>query len=265
MELRDQVAIVTGASSGIGAAIARAFAAEGASLVLAARSEERLREVADSLAGAKRTVIVPTDVRELGQVRRMVERTVEEFGGVDILVNNAGIGMYAPYDQADWAYFRELWEVNFFAAAYAMREVLPLMKQRRRGTIVNISSVAGRIPLPFLSSYCSTKFALNALSDGVRTEVAGDGIRVVVICPGRVQTPFHSRAYYHEGHTGYRGRIGRGITAERVARATLRAVLSGQREVVIPWVLRLAIGFRKLFPALTDRLIRAAIFGQIRA
>lgn len=264
MRVQDQVAIITGASSGIGAAIARLFAAEGARLVLASRSEDGLKEVARTLGlPAGRVLVVPTDVRQLEAVRRLVGRTMEEFGTVDILVNNAGIGMYAPYEKIIWEHFCEMWEVNFFGAAYAMREVVPIMKQRGRGTIVNISSVAGRIPLPFMASYCATKFALNALSDGLRTELARDGIRVVLVCPGRVQTPFHARSYYDGGTAKYKGRIGRGISAERVAQATLRATLAGRREVVVPLVMRLAIGFRTLFPALADRLIRAVIFREV--
>ncbi|MFQ5816409.1 MAG: SDR family oxidoreductase [Terriglobia bacterium] len=264
MRLQDQVVVITGASSGIGAAIARVFAAEGARLVLAARSEEKLNELAQTLGvAAGQVLVVPTDVRQPEQVRRLVGRTVEEFGTVDVLVNNAGIGMYAPYEQVIWKHFCEMWEVNFFGAAYAMREVVPIMKQRGRGTIVNISSVAGRIPLPFMASYCATKFALNALSDGVRMELARDSIRVVLICPGRVRTPFHDRAYYDGGTAKYKGRIGRGISAERVARTTLRATLGGRREVVVPLVLRLAIGLRTFFPALMDRLIRVFIFREV--
>lgn len=261
MHLQDQVAIITGASSGIGAEIARAFAAAGARLVLASRAEEALKGVVRTLgAGARRALVVPTDVRERAQVQRLVERAVDQFGRIDILVNNAGVGLYAPYEQVAWEHFRDIWEVNFFGAACAMQEVVPIMKRQRSGTIVNISSVAGRIPLPYLASYCSTKFALNALSDGLRTELARDGIRLVVVSPGRVRTPFHSRAYYDGGAEKYRGRIGGGIEARRVAKATLWAVVSGRREVVVPWWMRLAIGFRTLFPGFTDRLIRAVIF-----
>lgn len=264
MRLRDQVAIITGASRGIGAALAQVFAAEGARLVLASRSEERLNAVARTLgASAGRVLVVPTDMRQTEQVRRLVERTVETFGTVDILVNNAGIGIYAPYDEVVWEHFVEMWEVNFFGAVCAMREVAPIMKRRGRGTIVNISSVAGRIPLPFMAGYCATKFALNAFSDSVRMELAREGIRVVIVCPGRVRTPFHDRAYYDGRAKEYRGRLGGGISAERVARVTLRAVLGGQREVAVPWVMRLAIGFRTLFPALTDRLIRGVLWREV--
>jgi len=264
MKLKDQVAVITGASSGIGAAIAQAFAAEGARLVLAARSEERLNVLARTLGpDSSRVLVLPTDVRVPEQIRRLLERTVEKFGRVDVLVNSAGIGLYAPYDQVIWEHFRDLWEVNFFGAAYAMREVVPLMKRQGGGTIVNISSVAGRYPLPYLASYCATKFALNALSDGLRTELARDRIRIVVVCPGRVHTGFHERAYHDAGEIVYRGNIGKGISAERVARATLRAVVRQQREVVVPAVLRLAVGFRILFPRWADWVTRTVIFRDV--
>ena len=261
MPLENQVAIITGASSGIGEAIARLFAAEGARLALAARSEERLNAVARALeVTPARALVVPTDVRQPDQVRRLVARTMDAFGTVDILVNNAGIGVYAPFERVNWEHFSEMWEVNFFGAAYAMHEVIPIMKQRGRGTIVNISSVAGRIPLPFMAAYCGTKFALNAFSDALRMELARDRIRVVLVCPGRVRTPFHERAYYEGGTKRYKGRLGGGISAERVARATLRATLAGRREVVVPASHWLAIGFRALFPTLTDRLIRGVLW-----
>lgn len=264
MQLQGEVAVITGASSGIGAAIARAFAAEGARLVLASRSEEKLAEVARTLGTTGGpALVVPTEVGKPEQVKRLVERTLAEFGRIDIFVNNAGIGMYTPFERVIWEHFRELWEVNFFGAAYAMREVVPIMRRQGRGTIVNISSVAGRIPLPYLSSYCSTKFALNALSDGLRNELVRDGIRVLVVCPGRVRTGFHERAYHDGGAIKYRGRIGGGISAERVARATLRAVVSGKRELVVPWYMRLAIGLHKAFPAITDRLVRALVFRDV--
>ncbi len=255
MQLADRVAIITGASTGIGEALARLFAAEGARVALAARSQDKLRRLAAEL-GEERALAVPTDVADPAQVERLVARTVERFGGVDVLVNNAGIGLYSRLEDTDWEHFRQMWEVNFFGALRLTRAALPHLKQRR-GTVVNISSVAGKVPLPYMGSYCATKFALNALSDALRMELAHAGVRVVVICPGRVRTEFHLKAYRDSENLPdvLKKRTYAGIPPERVARATLRALRWNQREVVVPWALRWLTGFRGLFPAFTDRML----------
>ena len=260
MQLANQVAIITGASEGIGEAIARRFVAEGARVALAARSVDKLQALAASL-GRERALAVPTDVAEPAQVERLVARTVERFGGVNILVNNAGIGLYGPAYEMDWEHFRRMWEVNFFGAVRCTLAALPYLRQRR-GVVVNISSVAGKIVLPYMAGYCATKFALNAFSTGLRMELARAGVRVVVVCPGRVRTEFH-RSAYRDG-SNLPGLFRRpeesgGIRAEKVAEVTLRALRWGQREVVVPWGLRLLVGFRNLFPAFTDSMIQRVV------
>lgn len=256
MELSNKVAIITGASEGIGEALARLLVAEGARVVLAARSEEKLKALAASL-GAEQAIAVPTDVAEPAQVERLVARTLERFGGVDILVNNAGLGLYGLVEEMDWDHFRRMWEVNFFGVARLTMAALPHLRQRG-GAVVNISSVAGKLPLPYMAGYCATKFALNALSDGLRMELAPAGVRVVTVCPGRVRTQFHVNAFRGSGSlpSVFRRREeSSGIPPERVARATLRALRWGQREVVVPWPLRLAVGFRWLFPGLMEAVL----------
>lgn len=257
MELADRVAVITGASSGIGEALARGFVAQGARVALAARSEERLRTLAAEL-GDERALVVPTDVADPAQVERLVAKTVERFGGVDIVVNNAGIGLFGRLEETDWEHFRQMWEVNFFGALRLTRAALPFLK-KRGGVVVNISSVAGKLVLPYMSGYCATKFALNAYSTGLRMELARDGVAVVVICPGRVKTRFHATAFREgknlPGVFQPERRRYQGVTAEEVARAALKAVRRRRREVVVPWVLRLLVGFRALFPAFTDRML----------
>lgn len=255
MELANRVAIITGASEGIGEALARCFAAEGARVVLAARSEEKLRALAASL-GEERALAVPTDVAEPAQVERLVARAVERFGGIDILVNNAGIGLYGLCQEMDWEHFRRMWEVNFFGAVKCTLAAFPHLCARG-GMVVNISSVAGKIALPYMAGYCATKFALNAFSTGMRMDLARAGVRVVVVSPGRVKTQFHQSAY-REGTSlpgVFQRRAYSGISPEQVAEATLRAVRRSRREVVVPWALRLLVGFRALFPAFTDRML----------
>lgn len=255
MKLSSQVAVITGASEGIGAAIARRFAGEGARVVLAARSEEKLKALAEEL-GSERALAVPTDVTDAEQVKRLMARTREHFGGLDILVNNAGVGLYASVAEMAWADFEQMWKVNFFGVVRCIREALPDLRERR-GMVVNISSVAGKLAIPYLTGYCASKFALNAFSTGLRMELAQAGVRVVVVCPGTVRTPFHQSAFRSNRLPEVFAQRSRGgISAERVAAATLRAVVRGRREVVVPWRLRLAVGFRNLLPAFADGILQ---------
>jgi len=259
MELANRVAIVTGASEGIGRALAQQLVSEGAQVALAARSKDKLEALVAEL-GAERALAVPTDVAQPAQVERLVARTVERFGGADILVNNAGFGLYALVEETDWAHLREMWEVNFFGAVACTRAALPHLRQRG-GAVVNISSVAGKIPLPYMASYCATKSALNAFSDGLRMELARAGVHVLTVCPGRVRTNFHEAAYRDGKNLPaiFQQRHPTGVSAEDVARATLRALRRGRREVIIPWRLRLAASLRNLLPGLTERLLRELV------
>ena len=255
MELKNRVAIVTGASEGIGAALARHLVEHGARVVLGARSAEKLRALAEHL-GEERVLAVPTDVTEPAQVENLVARAVEHFGGLDILVNNAGVGLYGPIAETNWEHFRHMWEVNFFGAVRCTVAALPHLKARR-GVVVNISSVAGKIPVPYMAGYCASKSALNALSDGLRMELARAGVRVVTICPGTVRTQFRMSAFRDGKNLPvvFQQQEITGISADAVAQATLRAVQRGQREVVLPFRLRLAAEMRRLFPRLTDSVV----------
>ncbi|MGH9805268.1 MAG: SDR family oxidoreductase [Candidatus Acidiferrales bacterium] len=259
MELTNRVAIVTGASEGIGRALAQLLVQEGAQVVLAARSKEKLEALAAEL-GAERALAVPTDVAQPAQIERLVARAVERFGGVDILVNNAGFGIYGLAEEIEWEHFRRMWEVNFFGAVACTRAALPHLRQRS-GAVVNVSSVAGKIPLPYMAGYCATKFALNAFSDGLRMELARVGVHVLTVCPGRVRTNFHQAAY-RDGKdlpNIFQQRHPTGVSADAVARATLKALRRGRREVIIPWRLRLAASVRNLLPGLTERVLRSIV------
>lgn len=251
MKLSNQVAVITGASEGIGAAIARRFAGEGARVVLAARSEEKLKALAEEL-GSERALAVPTDVTDAEQVKRLMARTREHFGGLDILVNNAGVGLYAPVAEMSREKFRQMWEVNFFGAVECTQAALPYL-QERRGVLVNISSVVGKFAFPYTAGYSATKFALNAFSTALRMELARAGVRVVVVCPGPVTTSFQRNAFRDGKNLPEQfNRPDRGVSAEQVAKETLRAIVRGKREVVVPWYYRVLIGFRNLFPVMVD-------------
>ncbi|MGB9604478.1 MAG: SDR family NAD(P)-dependent oxidoreductase, partial [Bryobacteraceae bacterium] len=179
MRCEGKVVLITGASEGIGAACAHAFRRRGALLSLAARSREKLEAV-----GGADALITTADLRDGEARRRVIERTLERYGRLDILVNNAGAGLYTPSRQTLPELVRDLFELNFFAALDLIQKAVPAMLGQGGGMIVNVSSIAGKVTFPWLTLYCASKYALNALSDGLRMELAGTGIRVLTVCPG---------------------------------------------------------------------------------
>jgi short-subunit dehydrogenase len=258
-KLNGKVALITGASMGIGEAIARVFAAEGARLALAARSKDKLESVAVSLpAGA---LAVPADMTRPEEVRAMIARTVDHFGRIDILVNNAAVGMYASVADMRPDQVERLWATNWMGPVHAIQAVVPHMRRQGGGTIVNVSSVAGKVAFPWMATYCATKFALNALSTSLRMELRPDKIHVLIVCPGRVKTPFTENAYKDFATRPlYPG----GIAPERVARAVLRGVHRGKREIVVPADNRILGWLRSLFPGMVDRAILLVLRPRMR-
>ncbi len=237
--LKGKVAVVTGASRGIGAAIAEALAEEGCRLVLAARSVDRLEEVAAYLTRRHGNAVltIPTDIGDESQARNLIERAADQFGAVDILVNNAGVGIYGAVDELRLDDLRHVFEVNFFGPMAAMQEAVRVMRQNGGGTIVNVSSIVGKFPQPLGGGYTATKFALQGASGAARAELKRDNIDVVLICPGLTDTEFseHSRISVPgaEHRQGERHSLGQGIEPERVGRRTVTAIKRGEREVYI--------------------------------
>jgi short-subunit dehydrogenase len=191
MRLEGKTAIITGASSGIGRAIALELASRRVKVVLAARNEEKLDRVADEIEERHGTVmVVTTDVTDRLAVERLVRRAVEEFSAIDILVNNAGMGLFAPIAGGNLENMRRLFDVNFWGTVNCIQAAVPYMQSGKRGHIVNVASVAARIAPPYLGIYAATKHAMAALSDSLRSELDRDGINVSTIYPGFTQTNF---------------------------------------------------------------------------
>ncbi|BAZ37113.1 short-chain dehydrogenase/reductase SDR [Calothrix sp. NIES-4101] len=190
-KLDEKVAIVTGASSGIGEATAIALAAEGAQIVIAARRADRLDAVAKRIEAIGGKVLpIITDITDEAQVESLVQKTNAKLGQVDILVNNAGIGVLGTIDTGNPADWRQAFDVNVLGVLYATHAVLPLLKAQKSGHIVNISSVAGRTARAGVGVYNATKWGVNALSEALRQEVYKDNIRITIIEPGLVDTEF---------------------------------------------------------------------------
>ena len=251
--LKSKVAVVTGASSGIGEATARALAGRGAAVVLAARAEEKLRFLEREIfAAGGRALCVKTDVTDRDSVERMVERTIEEFGSPDILVNNAGLGLSGRVENLRADDLRYVFEVNLVGPLICIQAALPRMN--RGGHIINVSSVVGKRAIPKVGGYCATKSALNALSETLRGEVAGRGITVVSIYPGTTRTAFRENSRRTKDEK--RGWRPHGVTPEKVAQKIARAAESGGRDVYVTLPDRFFVTGTALAPGLFDRLLR---------
>jgi len=247
MRIHGRVVLITGASGGIGAACAREFKKHGARLSLTARSEDKLREV-----GGADAVVTAGDLTD-PEIRRLaVSRTIERFGGIDILINNAGIGLYSPAWKAPMEETRAMWELNFFAPLAMAQLVVPPMRERGGGMVVNIGSIAGKTTLPWFTLYSATKFALGSLTEGLGMELARDNIKTMVVCPGYVQTGFQGHALVGRPPD----RLLRGkrfaVTAEQVAMAVARGVERDARTVVTPAIGWVLIVLKRLFPTIVE-------------
>jgi short-subunit dehydrogenase len=258
MEMDGKVVVVTGASMGIGEAIAKVFADEGARVVLLSRDASRAEAARLRVGHSERTLAMACDVRKREDIDRALALALRHFGRVDVWVNNAGVGIRdSVADMAPEAY-RELFETNFFAAIACMQAVVPPMREGIGGTIINISSVAGHIPVPFMAIYSASKFALNALGKGARIELKRDNINVLTVCPGYVSTDFGAHVVA-DRQGNVRPQSVRGITAKRVAQAAYRGYRKRKREVVVPWTMIPAVKLYQLFPGLVEWVMARAI------
>jgi short-subunit dehydrogenase len=251
--LAGKVAVVTGASMGIGEAIAKVFAQAGASVVLLSRDAARAEAARSRIGIPDRMVALSCDVRNSEEIDRILALTLHHFNRLDVWINNAGHGLLDSVAQMQMPACRDLFETNFFGAVAAMQAVIPVMRQQGGGTIINISSVAGQIPLPFNAAYSASKFGLNAIGKAARVELKKEGIHVLTVCPGYVQTEFGANAVRGTEMKRVRPGSARGITADRVARATLHGYLKGKREVIVPWQMHLFVKLYQLFPGVVER------------
>jgi short-subunit dehydrogenase len=252
MELAGKVVVITGASMGIGEAIAKVFVEEGGSIVMLSRDAARAEAARERIGCLERTIALSCDVRHTEEIDRVLGLTLHHFKRVDVWINNAGHGLLDSVADVDMSSCHELFETNFFGALSAMQAVIPVMRQQGGGTIINISSVAGQIPLPFHASYSATKFALNAIGKAAGVELKKDGVHVLTVCPGYVRTAFAENAVRGNETKQVRPGSVRGISAERVARATLRGCLKQKGEVIVPWTMHVPVKLYQLLPSLVE-------------
>jgi short-subunit dehydrogenase len=251
MEMDGRVVVVTGASMGIGEAIAKVFVDAGASAVLLSRDARRTEAARQRVGNTGRTLALACDVRHREEIDRALALTLRHFHRVDVWVNNAGVGIRDSVADMQPSVTRELFETNFFGAIACLQAVAPAMRETGGGTIINLSSVAGHIPVPFMALYCASKSAMNALGKGARLELKRDHINVLTVCPGYVRTDF-GKHVVADRQGNVRPQSVRGVTAERVAQAAYRGYRRRQREVVVPWSMIPVIKLYQLFPGLVE-------------
>ncbi len=252
IDVSSKVVVVTGASMGIGEALARIFADHGARVVLLSRDAGRAEAARDRVGHIERTLALSCDVRNREEIDRVLSLTLHHFNRIDVWINNAGHGLLDSVAQLDMAACRETFDTNFFGAVESMLAVIPVMKQQGAGTIINISSVAGHIPLPFHTVYSATKFAMNAFGKAARVELRNFGIHVMTACLGYVRTDFGANALRGQEVKTVRPSTVRGISAQRVARAVLHGYIKQKREVIVPWIMHPVVKLYQLFPALVE-------------
>ena len=247
------VILITGASSGIGAASARLFARNGYRVILAARRLERLETLASEIRDSGgEALAISTDVSHLDQIENMVRTALDAFGQIDVLLNNAGFGRMGNLQNFDPIKDIDLQlNVNLKGAIYATRAVLPHMIERRMGHIINMASIAGFIAPPRYSIYSASKFGLRGFTEGLRREVRKNGIRVSGIYPGGAATEFVQHTGLEPDRKFKTPKLLK-LTADDVARTVFSVVKRPRRTVVIPRVMWVSVWLNGLFPGLVD-------------
>ena len=254
--------IVTGASDGIGAALVLTLADQSTNLVLAARNEGKLREVARRCEdGGARVQVVHTDVADRSACQALVERAVTAFGGIDVLVNNAGISMLCRFDQIqDISIFERLMQVNYLGAVYCTYYALPWLK-RSRGLIVAISSLQGKTGFPLYTGYSASKHAMQGFFDSLRIELGGSGVDVLVVSPGPVATSIQANRLQADGKSALRDTPhgSAEMPVQKCAQQIGRAIRGRRRELVMTAGGKLIGLMKPLAPGTVDRLVDRAV------
>ena len=260
MKLQDKVAVITGASMGIGEAIAKLFLQEGARLVLCARDLSRTEATAQRIGGtAENTLCLSCDVSSRDQVDALMQAAVKKFGRIDILVNNAGFGLNDSVEKMDMGHLRQMFDTNFFGMMECMQSAIPIMRLQGGGSIVNISSVSGHIATPYMGGYAATKHAMQAIGMASRQELARHNINVCTVCPGYIKTDFGKNMIKGSQPERVGAAASMGASADVVARDTLKAVLKRKRQAVTPWFYWIAIKLYQNAPGLVERRIRKSL------
>ena len=261
--LQGRTVLITGGSRGLGLALARQVAAEGARVVICGRDGESLERAAASLASTGAEVLaISADVTDPVSVGEMFDAVGRRYGPIDVLINNAGVIEVGPAATMSVADYEEAMATNFWGMLYPTLAVLPDMQARKSGRIVNITSIGGKLGIPHLLPYSASKFAAVGFSQGLRAEVAGDGIKVVTVCPGLMRTGSPRNAIFRGQHKSEYAWFsisdalpGLSISAEDAARRIVAACRRGNAEVLFPLPARMAAVVNAVAPGLTSGIL----------
>ncbi|MCH7498185.1 MAG: SDR family oxidoreductase [Candidatus Marinimicrobia bacterium] len=262
MTYNDMRIVLTGASSGIGAALARQLAAEGARLVLAARNEDNLAAVAKTcheLGGE--TLVVPTDVTDQAQCQALIGRAVAAWGGLDALFLNAGVSMWSRFeDVTDITFFERIMAVNYFGVVYCTHYALPHL-QATRGRLVVVTSSAAKTGAPLHSGYAASKHAVHGFFDALRAELLGSGVSITLAVPMFVRTDIRLHGFQGDGSHPKTDPYddSKSMSADEAARITIKAARKRKREVLMTLELQAAVKLRPFVPGLIDRIARRKV------
>lgn len=257
INLKDKVVLITGASSGFGEDAARMFAREGCRVVLAARRLDRLQALAAEIQNeGGEALAIPVDLNVPAEIEVMVQTALDLYGGIDILFNNAGYGSMDWFEKLDpGRNIETIIKVNLIGTMLVTREVLPHMLKRRKGHIINMSSVAGLIAAPLITTYAAGKHGVRAFTDSLRREVAPFGIRVSGIYPGPATTEFGRKLKRTKSRETVKRLRYPHLSSEYVASRVVEVAKHPVRSLVIPWWFRIITGFDTLFPVVVDWIL----------
>lgn len=255
MDHTGKVVVVTGASMGIGEAIARAFVQRGASVVLSSRDLGRCEAARARIGHTERTLAVVCDVSRRADLENLMRTALGRFGRVDVWVNNAGYGLIDPVEDMKMEDCRRLFDTNLFGAVEGMQVAAAQMKRQGRGIIVNISSVSGHIAVPHMAAYAASKAAMNSFGYAARLELEGTGVHVMTVCPGYIATDFARNSVRGPQAKRISSSV-RGVSAGEVARAVVRGCDARSREVVVPWKYKVFIRLYQLLPWTIERAMK---------
>ena len=250
----DKVVVITGASSGIGEAIAREFAGNGSKVVLAARSENKLSKIAQEINNSGgEAFYVKTDVIIEEDCKHLIDKTVEKYGGIDILVNNAGLSMRAAFIDVDVRVLHRLMDVNFWGTVYCTKFALPYLLERK-GSLIGVSSVAGFHGLPGRTGYSASKFAMHGFLETIRIENLRKGLHVMIIAPGFTSTDIRKHALTAKGQEqGESPRDEQSLMSPQyVAKWVLKGIRKKKRNKLLTWEGRLTALFQRIVPDFVD-------------
>jgi dehydrogenase/reductase SDR family member 7B len=255
--MKDKVVIISGASSGIGKALAIIFAELKVKLVLAARNAEALEMLAEKIkAGNENLLIVKTDVSKESDCQKLISEAVKRFGRIDILINNAGISMRALFESTDLAVIKQLMDVNFWGTVYCTKYAIPFLLQTQ-GSLVGISSIAGYKGLPGRSGYSASKFAMQGFLETLRIENMKKGLHVLIACPGFTASNIRNTALSANG--SQQGESPRDetnmMTAEEVAEKIIIAIQKRKHRIILTTVGKLTVLLNKFFPKAVDKMV----------